>query len=82
MGTFDHDSGEHLTVDGARIYYEVCGNKDGPPLLFLHGGVSMPRCSKMIKSSRLLNIPFAGHVAFGDQKDIFLTSLRQFLALA
>lgn len=38
MDTFDHTAGEHLTVDGARIYFEVCGKTDGPPLLFLHGG--------------------------------------------
>lgn len=37
-GTFDHSSGRHLDVDGARIYYEVRGNEEGPPLLFLHGG--------------------------------------------
>jgi pimeloyl-ACP methyl ester carboxylesterase len=38
MGTFDHSSGEYLDVDGARIYYEITGNKERPPLLVLHGG--------------------------------------------
>jgi pimeloyl-ACP methyl ester carboxylesterase len=36
--TFDHNSGEYLQLDGARIYYEVTGNNDGPTLLLLHGG--------------------------------------------
>ncbi|HJX26910.1 MAG TPA: alpha/beta hydrolase [Thermoanaerobaculia bacterium] len=39
MNTFDHLSGEHLEIDGAKIYYEVRGNREGPTLLFLHGGL-------------------------------------------
>lgn len=39
MNTFDHRSGEHLEIDGAKIYYEVRGNREGPTLLFLHGGL-------------------------------------------
>jgi pimeloyl-ACP methyl ester carboxylesterase len=35
--------------------------------------------SGLVKHSSLLNIPFAGHVVFNDQKDIFTTSLNQFL---
>lgn len=35
---FDHQSGEYLDVDGARIYYEVAGKTNGPALLLLHGG--------------------------------------------
>ena len=35
---FDHNSGKHLDIDGARVYYEVRGNKDSPALLVLHGG--------------------------------------------
>ena len=35
--------------------------------------------SGLIKNSRLLNIPFAGHVAFEDQKEIFRISLNEFL---
>jgi pimeloyl-ACP methyl ester carboxylesterase len=38
MRLFDHHSGEHLEIDGARIYYEVTGNESKPALLFLHGG--------------------------------------------
>ena len=35
--------------------------------------------SRLVKNSRLLNIPFAGHVAFEDQKEIFMISLNEFL---
>lgn len=35
---FDHESGESLDVGGAKIYFEICGNQEGPPLLMLHGG--------------------------------------------
>lgn len=38
MRLFDHHSGEHLNIGGARIYYEVTGNENKPALLFLHGG--------------------------------------------
>ncbi len=32
----------------------------------------------LVKHSRLLNIPFAGHAAFQDQKDIFVIAVNQF----
>lgn len=35
--------------------------------------------SRLVKNSKLLNIPFAGHVAFEDQKEIFMISLNEFL---
>lgn len=35
--------------------------------------------SAIVKNSRLLNIPFAGHAAFDDQKEVFLTILNKFL---
>ena len=35
--------------------------------------------SEIVKSSRLLNIPFAGHAAFEEQKEIFMISLNEFL---
>ncbi|MHB1698424.1 MAG: alpha/beta fold hydrolase [bacterium] len=38
MRNFDHNSGEYLDIDGARIYYEVAGNENSPALLVLHGG--------------------------------------------
>ena len=34
--------------------------------------------SGIVKGSRLLNIPFAGHAAFEEQKEIFIISLNQF----
>ena len=35
---FDHKSGEHLEIDGAKIYCETHGGENLPVLLFLHGG--------------------------------------------
>ena len=33
-----YDSG-HITVSGGhRLYYEQCGNPNGKPAVFLHGG--------------------------------------------
>lgn len=39
MSIFNHRDGEHLQIDGARIYYEQQGKQDGPALVFLHGGL-------------------------------------------
>ena len=36
--TFDHRSGTHLEIDGARLYHEVIGTRGAPPLVLLHGG--------------------------------------------
>jgi len=36
---FDHQSGDHLALDSAKIYFEVHGGSADPPLLFLHGGL-------------------------------------------
>ena len=38
MINFDHHSGKHLEIDGARIYVETIGNPSNPVLLVLHGG--------------------------------------------
>lgn len=38
MNRFTHDGGHDLTVAGARLYVEVRGNPEAPPLLFLPGG--------------------------------------------
>jgi pimeloyl-ACP methyl ester carboxylesterase len=35
---FNHRSGQYLEIDGARIYYEITGDENGPALLVLHGG--------------------------------------------
>lgn len=39
MQGFNHNSGEYLDIDDAKIYYEVIGNKNAPVLLCLHGGL-------------------------------------------
>ena len=38
MKTLDHNSGCHIDIDGAKIYYEIAGVENDPVLLFLHGG--------------------------------------------
>jgi len=38
MKTLDHNSGCHIDIDGAKIYYEIAGGENDPVLLFLHGG--------------------------------------------
>ncbi|HEY7184712.1 MAG TPA: alpha/beta hydrolase [Blastocatellia bacterium] len=38
MKTFDHNSGAHIDIDGAKIYYEITGDENATALLFLHGG--------------------------------------------
>ena len=40
---------------------------------------SVTELSHLVKESRLLNIPFAGHVAYEDQKEIFMLNLNAFL---
>lgn len=39
MTVFNHQTGQTLSIDGARIYYEQQGKPDGPALVFLHGGL-------------------------------------------
>ncbi len=36
---FRHQSGKHLELAGARIYYEEQGSATAPALVFLHGGL-------------------------------------------
>lgn len=36
---FDHESGRHFDIEGAKIYVEVKGDSSLEPLLFLHGGL-------------------------------------------
>ncbi|MDC9589946.1 alpha/beta hydrolase [Xenorhabdus sp. XENO-10] len=40
MYGFNHQDGRYLEMDGAHIYYEIQGNANGYPLIFLHGGLS------------------------------------------
>jgi pimeloyl-ACP methyl ester carboxylesterase len=35
---FDHQSGQYLSVDSGKIYYETAGTENKPVLLVLHGG--------------------------------------------
>ncbi|RYY74893.1 MAG: alpha/beta hydrolase [Gammaproteobacteria bacterium] len=39
MYNFDHISGQTFQIDDAKIYCEIIGNLDAPPLLMLHGGL-------------------------------------------
>jgi pimeloyl-ACP methyl ester carboxylesterase len=38
MNSFNHKSGEYLTIMSGKIYYEMSGNENKPVLLVLHGG--------------------------------------------
>jgi pimeloyl-ACP methyl ester carboxylesterase len=56
------------------------------PVLMVRGGhdtyISLDdfaELSRLIRRAYVLNIPFAGHYAFKDQKEIFLIALKQFL---
>ncbi|MBI6548247.1 alpha/beta fold hydrolase [Xenorhabdus lircayensis] len=40
MFSFNHQNGSYLEIDSAHIYYEIQGNANGYPLIFLHGGLS------------------------------------------
>jgi pimeloyl-ACP methyl ester carboxylesterase len=63
---FDHQSGQYLDIDTAKIYYEIAGATDKPVLLVLHGGlgtlqdmnVLLPALSKQFM---LLGIDSRGH---------------------
>jgi pimeloyl-ACP methyl ester carboxylesterase len=39
MQKFNHESGQIFEIDGAKIYCEIVGKQEGPPLLMLHGGI-------------------------------------------
>lgn len=39
MCSFNHNSGQIFDIDDARIYCEIIGNAEAPPLLMLHGGL-------------------------------------------
>lgn len=59
------DAGRYLTVNGARIYYEVYG--EGPPLLLLHGDVfgyidEFSGCIPLLsKHFRVIAVGMRGH---------------------
>ena len=65
-GEFDHHSGDHLTLDSAKIYFEVHGGNADPALLFLHGGLgTMTDFNGVLpllkKRFRLIGIDTRGH---------------------
>ena len=71
---------------GASGYPNAAVSKISCPLLIVRGDddhlVPLEAVTELrgrVSNSKLLNIPFAGHVAFDDQRDMFLMSLRQFL---
>lgn len=66
MKKFDHNSGEYLNIGGAKIYYEVIGNKAGPALLFLHGGFGNIEdinnvLSELLEEFKVIGIDTRGH---------------------
>ncbi len=66
MKPFDHQSGQHLFVDAARLYVEQAGPSSGYPVLYLNGGfghiaefnLMMPHLPESIQ---LIGIDSRGH---------------------
>ena len=66
MRMFDHQSGSFFEIDGVKIYCEETGDKNGHPLLLLHGGFGniedfnniIPRLSQ---NFRVIGIDSRGH---------------------
>ncbi|MFG0249322.1 MAG: alpha/beta fold hydrolase [Phycisphaeraceae bacterium JB051] len=66
MKPFDHQTGQHLQVDNARIYVEQAGSPDAYPVLYLPGGfghiaefnLMMP---ELPESIQLIGIDSRGH---------------------
>jgi pimeloyl-ACP methyl ester carboxylesterase len=66
MLQFTHTSGQHLHVDDVRLYYEVTGDRSGPPLVLLHGGLgSLADFNSILdelpRGYRVVGIDFRGH---------------------
>jgi pimeloyl-ACP methyl ester carboxylesterase len=40
MSGFQHKTGQYITIENAKIYYEETGNKEGEVVVLLHGGFS------------------------------------------
>lgn len=64
--TFNHQSGEYLEINGAKIYYEETGNKKAPVVLILHGGFqSMEDMNSIVSylsnDFRIIGIDSRGH---------------------
>ncbi|WP_415720531.1 alpha/beta fold hydrolase [Photobacterium ganghwense] len=59
-------TGHYLTVNGADIYYELSGNRDGKPLLVLHGGLGsiddlQPLWAYIPADAFVIAVDFRGH---------------------
>lgn len=52
----------------------VRGNND-----YLLSIESIAELLKLVKNAAFLNIPFAGHMAFEEQKEIFMLTINKFL---
>ncbi len=66
MHSFNHRTGHHVTIDGARIYVETAGQAEAPPLVMLHGGFGNMEDFNTIAPSlgrtrRLVAIDTRGH---------------------
>ena len=78
----------HMWLDNGESGYPNGSVKDiSCPLLIVRGdddhlvsARSLTELSELVEHSTLLNIPFAGHVVFNDQPEIFMMSLNKFLA--
>jgi pimeloyl-ACP methyl ester carboxylesterase len=63
---FNHQSGQYLEVDSAKIYYEIAGAKNKPVLLVLHGGIGTLEDMNILlpalaKRFMLLGVDSRGH---------------------
>lgn len=60
------DESGYISGNGSEIYYEVSGNRDGEPLLMLHGGLGSMAELKALQEYvsgeyRLISMDFRGH---------------------
>ena len=62
-----------LQRDKQEIYYEQCGNLDGQPLLFLHGGPG----AEIAPAHRRLFDPKRFHVVLFDQNLMTCVSVKK-----
>ncbi|SHO56082.1 alpha/beta fold hydrolase [Vibrio quintilis] len=56
----------YILLDGGKIYYELSGNKDGRPLLLMHGGLGRSEemnamVQHLSSTFRLIRVDFRGH---------------------
>ncbi|EAQ63867.1 hypothetical protein MED121_03818 [Marinomonas sp. MED121] len=66
MALFTHNSGNYLTREDAKLYYEVIGNPAGFPLILLHGGMGNLTdfnaiLSALVDDFKLIGLDFRGH---------------------